>query len=123
MDICHRLIVIFSHNSHGCNRGLYQIFIFYSFLLSLQIQFTRFAQQPTTAGAQPQDSLTFVVPILYTTDMNVTQMMIDQKSSVSLSPTALAVNNLLKRFHEINAKQTDCSIFPAIRELLTNLIV
>jgi mediator of RNA polymerase II transcription subunit 14 len=76
-----------------------------------------------SAGAPATSSDTFVIPILYTTDMNVTQMMIDQKSPVSLSPTAHAVNTLLKRFHEVNAKQTECSIYPAVRELLTNLVV
>jgi mediator of RNA polymerase II transcription subunit 14 len=76
-----------------------------------------------SSAVAPASSETFVIPILYTTDMNMTQMMIDQKSPVSLSPTAHAVNSLLKRFHEVSVKQTECSIYPAVRELLTNLVV
>ena len=89
----------------------------------MQIQFTRVLPPNVPIPVASSDHLTFVVPILYTTDMNMTQMMIDQKSTVTLSPPFQAVNNLLKRFHEMNAKQAECSIFPAIRELLANLVV
>jgi len=50
-------------------------------------------------------------------------MMMDQKSQLSPSPPAVAVNNLLKRFHEFNKLNDQCSIFPAVRELLMNLTV
>ena len=49
--------------------------------------------------------------------------MMDQKSQLSPSPPAVAVNNLLKRFHEFNKLNDQCSIFPAVRELLMNLTV
>jgi len=71
-------------------------------------------------SAEPQ---TFVVPIIYNTNGNSTSMMYDQKSPISLSAPAVAVNNLLKRFHDFNTLNDQCSIFPAVRELLMNLTV
>jgi len=66
---------------------------------------------------------TFVVPIIYNTNGNMTNMMLDQKSQLSPSSPALAVNNLLKRFHDFNKLSDQCSIFPAVRELLMNLAI
>jgi len=70
-------------------------------------------------SVEPQ---TFVVPILYSINGNMTSMMFDHKSSpLPPSPPAMAVNNLLKRFHDFNKLNDQCSIFPAVRELLMNL--
>ena len=49
-------------------------------------------------------------------------MMLDRNSSpMAQSPAAVAVSNLLKRFHDFNKLNDQCSIFPAVRELLMNL--
>jgi len=63
------------------------------------------------------------VPILYNTSGNVTTMMFDQKSQLQPSQPAVAVSNLLKRFHDFNKLSDQCSIFPAVRELLMNLTI
>ena len=73
-------------------------------------------------SVQPTEPQTFVVPILYNINGNMTSMMFDPKSSpLAPSPPAVAVNNLLKRFHDFNKLNDQCSIFPAVRELLMNL--
>ena len=71
-------------------------------------------------SVEPQ---TFVVPIIYSINGNMTNMMLDQKSQLAPSPPAVAVSNLLKRFHDFNKLNEQCSIFPAVRELLMNLSV
>ncbi|KAI0224052.1 Mediator of RNA polymerase II transcription subunit 14 [Lamellibrachia satsuma] len=67
------------------------------------------------------ESQNIVIPILYDHTMNTTQML-EQRPS---EPTQanLAVSNMLKRFAEFNPNPNGCSIFPAMRELLTNLVV
>jgi len=74
-------------------------------------------------SGQSVEPQTFVVPIIYTMNTNTTSMMPDQKSQLSPSPLAVAVSNLLKRFHDFNKMNDQCSIFPAIRELLMNLTI
>ena len=64
----------------------------------------------------------FVVPILYSITGNQTGMMFEPKTaSAAASAPAVAVNNLLKRFHDFTKLTDQCSIFPAVRELLLNL--
>lgn len=70
------------------------------------------------------DSQTIVIPILYDIANNVTQMA-EQRSPGAPPPTqaSVAVNNMLKRFTEYASKPSECSILPAVRELMTNLVV
>jgi len=51
----------------------------------------------------------------------MTSMMYDQKSQASPTPTAVAVINQLKRFHDYSKLSDQCSIFPAVRDLVMNL--
>ncbi|XP_023219267.1 mediator of RNA polymerase II transcription subunit 14-like [Centruroides sculpturatus] len=73
------------------------------------------------AGVEPQ---TLVVPIVYDMNSNTTQLA-DRRDPASLSPTApiSIIRNTLKRFSDYNPQPTECSIYPAIRELLTNLVI
>ncbi|XP_076370105.1 mediator complex subunit 14 isoform X1 [Tachypleus tridentatus] len=72
-------------------------------------------------GVEPQ---TVVVPILYDINNNVTQLW-DRRGHSSLSPTdpLSVIGNMLRRFNEYNPPQGECSIYPALRELLTNLVI
>ncbi|KAK2192083.1 hypothetical protein NP493_39g02007 [Ridgeia piscesae] len=69
-------------------------------------------------GVEPQN---IVIPILYDHSMNTTQVM--EQRSQELSQSTVAVSNMLKRFIEFNPNPNGCSIYPALRELLTNLVV
>ena len=95
-------------------------------MLCFQIQLIRNAQPTQPSANMPGQSVeqqTFVVPIIYNTNGNVTNMMCDQKSQLAMSQPAVAVSNLLKRFHDFNKLSDQCSIFPAVRELLMNLAI
>lgn len=86
------------------------------------IQLIRNAPPGANMPGQSVEPQTFVVPIIYNINGNMTSMMFDHKSSpLPPSPPAMAVNNLLKRFHDFNKLSDQCSIFPAVRELLMNL--
>jgi mediator of RNA polymerase II transcription subunit 14 len=88
------------------------------------LQLTRnIQQQSLAAGTQPtpMEPHTFVVPLLYNVPLNKTQMMLDQKASSSSA--IAAVGNVLNHFYEYSKMTDTCSIYPAIRELLTNLMI
>lgn len=84
------------------------------------LQLTRIGLNLPT-GVEPQ---TLVVPIVYDMNSNTTQLA-DRRDPASLSPTApiSIIRNTLKRFSDYNPQPTECSIYPAIRELLTNLVI
>lgn len=63
---------------------------------------------------------TIIVPVLYDINTNNTQMMEVMSTNTQAN---MAINNMFKRFAEFNPKPVDCSIYPAIRELLSNLVV
>ena len=87
-------------------------------LIWLQLQLTR--QNVTMApGQEPQ---TIIVPILHDQNSNSTQMTDQKGPGQGVAPAT--VNKTLLSFAEMNPmKQRECSVFPAIRELLTNLVV
>lgn len=73
-------------------------------------------------GTEPQ---TVVLPIVYDVSSNTTQLADRQPPPANMAPTSATsiISNVLKRFAEFNTKPGECSIFPAIRELMTNLII
>ncbi|XP_013410599.1 mediator of RNA polymerase II transcription subunit 14 [Lingula anatina] len=85
------------------------------------IQLTRMSAPPTPGGSDQQS---IVIPILYDINTNITSM-VDQSRNQpqGSSPQAMAVMNMLKRFTEYHANSAECSIFPAVRELMANLIL
>ena len=69
-----------------------------------------------------QEAQTIVIPVLYDQNNNVTQMA--EQRGVPISPALGATTAMLKHFSEVQQlKPGECSIFPAIRDLLANLVV
>lgn len=71
-------------------------------------------------GVEPQ---TVVVAIVYDIKANTT--LLPDRNAVNMSPTdpIFIIGNMLKRFAEYNQQTNECSIYPAIRELLSNLVI
>nr|NP_612041.2 mediator complex subunit 14, isoform A [Drosophila melanogaster]Q9W0P8.4 RecName: Full=Mediator of RNA polymerase II transcription subunit 14; AltName: Full=Mediator complex subunit 14; AltName: Full=dRGR1 [Drosophila melanogaster]AAF47395.4 mediator complex subunit 14, isoform A [Drosophila melanogaster]AGW25608.1 FI21204p1 [Drosophila melanogaster] len=70
-------------------------------------------------GKDWKDSPSLVLPIVYDIQTNVTQLA--ERTGQVISPTMTAASTLLRRFAEFNAQQNQCTLFPAITDLLTNL--
>ena len=79
--------------------------------MTFQVQLIR----NTLMGGEPQS---ITVPILYDKANNTTTMM---EQWVNNTQAEMAVGQMLQRFAEFNNNPTGCSIYPAIRELLSNL--
>lgn len=62
-----------------------------------------------------------VLPILYDINNNVTQLA--EKRDLQSSLVLATVSNHLKKFAEFNQQQTECTLFPAIRDLLMSLVL
>ncbi|XP_025098562.1 mediator of RNA polymerase II transcription subunit 14-like isoform X2 [Pomacea canaliculata] len=58
------------------------------------------------------------VPMLYEISQNKVQQ-VDQHSS----PALAAIATMLSRFAEMHHNPTECAIFPAVRELMSNLVI
>lgn len=65
-----------------------------------------------------KDSVSLVIPLVHVVTKNLTQL-VSRPENVS-SPIAIAINEHLKRFADYNAHSGECSLFPAIRDLLMN---
>lgn len=89
----------------------------YSCFLKLQLQLTRVPYMP---GIEWKDSVTLVLPLVHVVTKNLTQLV--SRENVQ-SPIAHAVNEHLKRFSEYTAHSGECSLFPAVRDLLMNFIL
>lgn len=57
--------------------------------------------------------------MVYDLNSNITQLA--EKREQPQSPAALAASSLLRRFSEYSTQQGQCSLFPAVREILVNL--
>ena len=69
---------------------------------------------------QGMDCASLVLPILYDMMANTTQLAErGGQPSIMLS----TVSNHLRRFMEMNQQTTECTLFPAIRDLLMNLVL
>lgn len=60
-----------------------------------------------------------ILPLIYDTGTNVTQLA--EKRETGSLPAMTAASQLLKHFSQFQSNITECSVFPAIRELLINL--
>lgn len=83
----------------------------------LQLQMTRVPFMP---GMDWKDSVTLVLPLVHVVTKNLTQLV--SRENVS-SPIAHAVNEQLKRFSDYNVHSGECSLFPAVRDLLMNFML
>lgn len=59
-----------------------------------------------------------VLPLVYDTTTNITQLA--EKRDAGPATAASAASLHMKRFSEFNVNLTECSIFPAVRDLLAN---
>lgn len=57
--------------------------------------------------------------MVYDLSSNLTQLA--EKREQVQSPAAVAASTLLRRFSEYGVQHGQCSLFPAVRDLLTNL--
>lgn len=71
-------------------------------------------------GMEWKDSVTLVLPLVHVVTKNITQLV--TKDNIT-SPIAHALNEQLKRFSDYNAHSGECSLFPAVRDLLMNFIL
>ena len=89
----------------------------------MQVQLTRIIPTPGSSA----DSLTITVPIFYDITSNATSMVDMQARMPNVpppTPAAQAIQTMLNRFANYNQmKQNECSIYPAIWELLSSLVV
>jgi mediator of RNA polymerase II transcription subunit 14 len=72
---------------------------------------------PNTGEAQ-----SVIVPLLYDTNSNTTTLA-EHRTVQAQPPANQAISNMLKRFSEFNSKPNDCSLYPSVKELLTNLVI
>ncbi|CAL1677681.1 unnamed protein product [Lasius platythorax] len=75
-----------------------------------------FFLQLTRIGMSYPGETSFVLPFVYDVTTNLTQL----AERRDLSPAITAASMQLKRFAEYGANQSECSLFPAVRDLLTN---
>ncbi|XP_029175199.1 mediator of RNA polymerase II transcription subunit 14 isoform X3 [Nylanderia fulva] len=75
-----------------------------------------FFLQLTRIGMTYPGETSFVLPFVYDVTTNLTQL----AERRDLSPAITAASMQLKRFAEYGANQSECSLFPAVRDLLAN---
>lgn len=103
-------------------RLFYKTKIFIDISLSLQLQITRIPYN--MPNIDPKDLPSLILPIVYDVSSNITQLA--ERSGAGgfiQSSSMVAVSNMLRRFAEYSSHQSnECSIFPAVRDLLMNLM-
>lgn len=62
-----------------------------------------------------------VLPLVYDISTNLTQLA--EKRDAGPVPAMTAASQLLKHFAQFQSSHTECSLFPAVRELLMNLVL
>ncbi|XP_017469746.1 PREDICTED: mediator of RNA polymerase II transcription subunit 14 [Rhagoletis zephyria] len=70
-------------------------------------------------GKEWKDSPSLLLPMVYDLTSNITQL-VERREQVQ-SPAMNAVSASLRRFTEFGVQHGQCSLFPAVLELLTNL--
>lgn len=64
-----------------------------------------------------KDSVSLVLPLVHVVNKNLTQLV--NRDNIT-SPITIALNEQLKRFSEYGMQMNECSLFPAVRDLLMN---
>lgn len=62
-----------------------------------------------------------VLPLVYDISTNLTQLA--EKRDAGPAPAMTAASQLLKHFAQFQSTHSECSLFPAVRELLVNLVL
>ena len=68
-----------------------------------------------------KDATSLLLPMVYDISSNITQLAERREQQPSVSTHAVAVQ--LRRFVEMGVQPGECSLFPALRDLLINLIL
>ncbi|XP_064603828.1 mediator of RNA polymerase II transcription subunit 14-like [Liolophura sinensis] len=69
---------------------------------------------------QGKDPFSILVPLFYEINPNTISL---AERALSSTPQQTAISGMLKRFAEYHQKHNECAIFPAVRELMTNLVL
>ncbi|XP_025271360.1 mediator of RNA polymerase II transcription subunit 14 isoform X4 [Camponotus floridanus] len=77
-----------------------------------------FFLQLTRIGMSYPGETSFVLPFVYDVTTNVTQLA--ERRDLNISPAITAASMQLKRFADYGANQSECSLFPSVRDLLAN---
>ncbi|RXN01880.1 Mediator of RNA polymerase II transcription subunit 14 [Acipenser ruthenus] len=81
-----------------------------------------FFLQLTQRLPSPQEPISIIVPIVYDMANGMTQQADIPRQQSSSGAAALMVSSILKRFHEMHPpRQSECTIFAAVHELMANL--
>lgn len=83
----------------------------------IQLHITRVGVQ-YPAGVEPSS---LVLPLVYDVNTNITQLAEKRDPGPATATTAASLQ--LKRFAEFGLQHGECSVFPAVRDLLVNLIL
>lgn len=62
-----------------------------------------------------------VLPLVYDVSTNLTQLA--EKRDAGPAPAMTTASQLLKHFAQFQTNHSECSLFPAVRELLMNLVL
>lgn len=81
----------------------------------LQLQITRIGIQYPSNMEPPS----LVLPLVYDITTNLTQLA--EKRDTGPAPAMTAASQMLKHFVQFQTNPNECSLFPAVRELLMNL--
>uniref|UniRef100_A0A5F8G3N9 Mediator of RNA polymerase II transcription subunit 14 n=1 Tax=Monodelphis domestica TaxID=13616 RepID=A0A5F8G3N9_MONDO len=81
-----------------------------------------FLQLTQKTSVPPQEPVSIIVPIIYDMASGTTQQADIPRQQNSSVAAPMMVSNILKRFAEMNPpRQGECTIFPAVRDLMANL--
>lgn len=80
-----------------------------------------FFLQITRVGVQYMEPTSLVLPLVYDVSTNLTQLA--EKRDPGPATATAAASAQLKRFLECTSMHNECSLFPAVRDLLTNLVL
>ena len=114
--IC-RLKILFFVSLFRCFPSLFIIFNYLFYLFILKIQITRLPYMPNMDW---KDQPSLVLPMVYDVNSNITQLA--ERREQQLVATN-AVSHQLRRFADYGVQPNECSLFPAIRDLLANLVL
>lgn len=86
------------------------------FVFIFQLQLTRIG----LTLPQGKEPFSILVPLFYEINPNTISL---AERALSSTPQQTAISGMLKRFAEYHQKHNECAIFPAVRELMTNLVL
>ncbi|XP_071483080.1 mediator of RNA polymerase II transcription subunit 14-like [Diadema antillarum] len=89
---------------------------------SKMLLFVQLSRQAEVAGLVGQEHQSVIVPILYDIQANSTQHISDIRANMPTSQNDTIIAGMLRRWAEF-PNNNECTLFPSIRELMSNLIL